>query len=89
MYRRDPSGFPESHTENHHNAPEDVQFEGVLFSDGRVAIRWLTPLRSVSVWDCMDDMLGVHGHPEYGSELVWLDDAHKPANAAPPGEEMP
>lgn len=73
MYRRNvPS---ETHNENQRNAPDEPQFEGVVFSDGRVAIRWLTAKRSTSTWDSMDDMLAIHGHPEYGSELVW--------NAAP------
>ena len=48
-------------------------FEGVVFSDGRVAVRWLTAHRSVAVWDSLGEMLAVHGHAEYGSELVWLD----------------
>ena len=74
MYRRnlDAQG---KHDENQ-KAPDDaVQFEGVQFNDGSVAIRWRTPIRSTSVWTCMNDMLKVHGHPEYGSEIVWLDAA--------------
>lgn len=71
MYRRGP--MPETHSEISYNAPSEVQFEGVEFSDGWVAVRWLTQFRSVSVWDCMADMLAIHGHPEYGSELVWKD----------------
>lgn len=61
----------ETHDENQRNAPDAPQFQGVVFDDGRVAVRWLTAKRSVSVWDSMDDMLAIHGHPEYGSELVW------------------
>ena len=69
MYRRD---VPDAtHNDNQKNAPDAPQFEGVVFSDGRVAVRWLTAKRSVSVWDCMDDLLAIHGHPEYGSVLVW------------------
>jgi hypothetical protein len=68
MYRR---VIPGTHDDNQANAPEEPQFEGVVFSDGRVAVRWLTAKRSVSVWDSLDDMLAIHGHPEYGSELVW------------------
>ena len=73
MYRRN---IPvETHDANQRNAPDEPQFEGVVFSDGRVAVRWLTAKRSCSVWDCMDDMLAIHGHPEYGSVLVWHDEA--------------
>lgn len=69
MYRR---AVPElTHDENQRNAPDEPQFQGVVFDDGRVSVRWLTAKRSVSVWDNMEDMLAIHGHPEYGSELVW------------------
>jgi len=69
MYRR--GEMPDGHTVG--NPPDEVQFEGVVFTDGRVALRWLTPYRSTVAWDSMEDMLAVHGHPEYGSELVWED----------------
>ena len=55
------------------NPPEDVQFEGVVFSDGTVCVRWLTEYRSHSIWASLDDMLKIHGHPEYGTKLVWMD----------------
>jgi hypothetical protein len=60
-----------THNADQKNAPDEVQFEGVEFSDGRVAVRWLTAKRSVSIWDCMDDLLAIHGHPEYGSRIEW------------------
>ena len=69
MYRRHMVGAP--HDANQMNPPDQPQFEGVEFSDGRVAIRWLTAKGSTACWDCMSDMLAIHGHPEYGSELVW------------------
>ncbi len=69
MYRRN---VPDAtHDANQKNAPDEPQFEGVVFSDGTVAIRWLTAKRSTAVWASLDDMLAIHGHPEYGSELVW------------------
>jgi hypothetical protein len=55
------------------NAPGEVQFEGVVFSDGTVAVRWLTAFRSHSVWACLEDLAKVHGHPEYGTQWRWLD----------------
>lgn len=71
MYRRE---MPtDTHNENQRNAANEVQFEGIEFSDGTVAIRWRTAKRSTSIWDDMNDMLAIHGHPEYGSELVWID----------------
>jgi hypothetical protein len=69
MYRRgDLSG---THDANQANAADEPQFEGVVFTDGRCALRWLTPKGSVSVWDSFEDAMAIHGHPEYDSELVW------------------
>jgi hypothetical protein len=73
MYRRN---VPlETHDENQRNAPDEPAFEGVVFSDGSVALRWCTAVKSTSVWASMDDALKIHGHPEYRSELVWHDPA--------------
>jgi hypothetical protein len=69
MYRR--LDISATHDQNQTNPPSDPQFEGVVFSDGKVAIRWLMAKRSVAVWDSLEDMMAIHGHPEYGSELIW------------------
>lgn len=71
MYRR--ADLSATHDSNQANPADEPQFEGVVFSDGRCALRWLTPKASVSVWDSLDDALAIHGHPEYDSELVWHD----------------
>lgn len=69
MFRRN---VPDAtHDANQKNAAGEPQFEGVVFTDGSVAIRWRTAINSTSVWASMDDMLKIHGHPEYDSELVW------------------
>ena len=60
-----------THDINQVNPLDEIQFEGAVFSDGKVVIRWLTKKRSVAVWDSMEDMLAIHGHPEYGSKLIW------------------
>ena len=71
MYRKN---VPDAtHDANQKNAPDEPQFAGVLFSDGRMAMRWLTAKRSTSCWDSFDDMMAIHGHPEYDSVLVWHD----------------
>lgn len=36
--------------------------EGVIFSDGRVAMRWLTTTATTVVFDCIDDVETIHGH---------------------------
>jgi hypothetical protein len=74
MYRR--GDLSATHTSAQANPASEPQFEGVVFSDGRVAVRWLTAYRSTSTWDSLDDLLTIHGHPEYDSELVWT--SHSP-----------
>ena len=71
VYRPNPpEGYRESGTAN---PPDQVQFEGVVFSDGTVTVRWLTQFRSHSVWASLGELEKVHGHPEYGSIWEWLD----------------
>ncbi len=36
--------------------------EGVEFSDGRVAIRWLTETGSTVFYDCFAHAIAIHGH---------------------------
>ena len=71
VYR--PSPPKEYYEQGTANAPDEVQFEGVVFSDGTVCLRWLTEYSSHSVWSSLEDMLAVHGHPEYGTEIEWID----------------
>lgn len=74
-YRRNISQR-DTHSALHKN-PDDVpQYEGVVWTDGTVTLRWLTPLRSTSVWPDLHSALGVHGHPEYGTEILWHDWPH-------------
>lgn len=53
--------------------PDEVQFEGVIFTDGSCAVRWRTDFKSTSVWSSYEDLYAVHGHPEYGTEIRFLD----------------
>jgi hypothetical protein len=72
VYRRN-IGERDTHNHLQKNADDAPQFEGVIFSDGTVAIRWLTACRSTSVWASIEDCLNIHGHPEYGTFIVWHD----------------
>jgi hypothetical protein len=63
----------ETHSAMHKNPEDSPQYEGVIFSDGTVALRWMTPLRSTSIWPDIESALGVHGHPEYGTVIDWHD----------------
>ncbi|HEY2638927.1 MAG TPA: hypothetical protein VGI66_03460 [Streptosporangiaceae bacterium] len=55
------------------NSGLQPDYEGVIFSDGTVVIRWLTAFRSHSVWQDYDTFYQVHGHPEYGTRIVFGD----------------
>jgi hypothetical protein len=53
------------------NSGDEPDYEGYIFSDGTVAVRWLTQFRSVSIWASWDDFWRVHGHPEYETRIVF------------------
>lgn len=55
------------------NPPGMPQFEGVLFDDGTVCQHWLTSGRSHVIWGTFDDLMAIHGHPEYGTVIKWVD----------------
>lgn len=63
---------PDTHTADQKAAPDEVQFEGVVFSDGTCVLRWRTT-PSTSVWASFEDMAKIHGHPEYGTFFRWFD----------------
>lgn len=63
-----PAGYAEKGTTNSGETPD---YEGYIFSDGMVAVRWLTTFRSVSIWTCWDDFWNVHGHPEYETNVIF------------------
>lgn len=57
------------------NAPD---YQGVIFDDGTVVIRWFTLYRSHSVWADWNSFYQVHGHPEYGTVIVFDDGGESP-----------
>lgn len=72
-YRDNP---PEAYTANdmgltnHGKLPD---YEGIIFEDGTVALHWLTAYRSHVIWPNYDTFYAVHGHPEYGTRIEWLE----------------
>ena len=62
-----------SHTLLQRNPDSEPQYEGVIWSDGTVTLRWRTAAKSTSMFNSLRDMLNIHGHPEYGTEIVWHD----------------
>jgi hypothetical protein len=55
------------------NAGAQADYEGVIFGDGTVVVRWLTDYRSHSVWASWTDFWHVHGHAEYGTTIKFAD----------------
>ena len=48
--------------------------EGVEFSDGRVALRWIVgEHRSTVIWDSIESVTEIHGH-NGATRLVWTSD---------------
>jgi hypothetical protein len=43
---------------------------GCLAPTGKVAVFWLTEIRSVVIYDRIEDVLAIHGH-EGATELIW------------------
>jgi len=69
LFRRNP---PATHTSGGYaNQPDEPQLEGIVFTDGSVAVRWLTEYQSTSLWESFEDFETVHGHPEYDSRVIW------------------
>jgi hypothetical protein len=44
--------------------------EGVEFSDGTVALRWLTSHTSTAIYDSMSDLTTIHGH-NGTTQVLW------------------
>jgi hypothetical protein len=54
--------------------PSSPRFEGVVFSDGTCVVRWGGKVPSTIVFTSFTAMMRVHGHPEYGTAINWLDE---------------
>lgn len=73
VYRTEAKKVVNEIEKENYNEADQVQFEGVEFSDGRVVIRWCAATKSCSVWDSMEDLKKVHiyAHPDYGTKIIW------------------
>lgn len=47
---------------------------GVVFSDGHVALRWVSSHPATSMWNSLDDLIAVHGHDD-ATTVQWIDQA--------------
>ncbi|MGC4942222.1 hypothetical protein [Kribbella sp. DT2] len=59
------------------SGPGDVA-EGIQFSDGSVAVRWISETPCTAVWDNIEALLVVHGH-NGKTEVQWIDPDPDPA----------
>jgi len=75
VYRREAKALKTEVDTDNYLESDEVQFEGVEFSDGTVVIRWRTEWKSTSVWESMEELKKVHiySHPDYGTEVHWDD----------------
>lgn len=73
VYRTEAKGLKPEFEQNNYLDSDQVQFEGVVFWDGTVAIRWRTPTTSMSFWESMEALKRVHiyAHPDYGTKIVY------------------
>lgn len=53
---------------------EGVVAEGVEFTDGTVALRWVTEFRSTAIYASMVEMIAIHGH-DGATVAVWEKEA--------------
>ena len=65
-----PAEYQDKGITNSGTAPD---YYGVIFPDGTVVIRWATAYQSHSIWASYADFYQVHGHPEYGTTIVFDD----------------
>lgn len=72
-YRRNLSGRGTHIPGVQANPDDQPQYEGVVFSDGTCVLKWLTAAKSVSIFGTLAEMLSIHGHPEYGTDIEWHD----------------
>lgn len=71
--------------DNNATSGEGTVVEGVQFTDGKVALRWRTPVSSLVIWDNIESALLIHGHGG-DTRIRWIDPPwpeETPAVAAP------
>jgi hypothetical protein len=75
VYRVNARDLKSVFEQNNYNPGDAPQFELCEFTDGRVAMRWLTGSGSCVWWDALQDLFDVHiyAHPDYGTRIEWSD----------------
>lgn len=62
--------------------------EGCMFSDGRCAVRFISPTGSTNTYDSIEAVKAVHGHGG-ATEVVFLDEDAHPTTTQPEVEPQP
>lgn len=75
VYRTTARDLKSDLEQSNYNEADEPQFEVAVFSDGKVAQRWLTETGSMVWWDSWQDLCNVHiyAHPDYGTRVEWSD----------------
>ena len=75
VYRTQAKSLKPDFEADNYNAPDEPQFELCVFSDGRVAQRWMVGAGSCVWWDDIAHLYKVHiySHPDYGTRVEWSD----------------
>lgn len=75
VYRTEAQKLKSDFEKINYNDAKDPQFELCVFSDGRVAQRWLVGAGSCVWWDKLENLYTVHiyAHPDYGTRIEWSD----------------
>lgn len=75
VYRTQAQALKSDFEKSNYNGADEPQFEMCVFTDGRVAQRWLVGAGSCVWWDSIDHLYKVHiyAHPDYGTRVEWSD----------------
>jgi hypothetical protein len=60
------------HTDVSGTSGTGIVAEGVVFSDGSAALRWLTDISSTALYASIEDLVSIHGHGG-STEVRWVD----------------
>lgn len=75
VFRTQAKSLKDELEQDNYNDADVPQFELCVFSDGRVAQRWLVGAGSCVWWDSIEHLYKVHiySHPDYGTRVEWSD----------------
>lgn len=59
------------HVDVNGNSGKGIVAEGVIFSNGKCAMRWLHGVSSIATFDSVSDLMAIHGHGGKSVVLMW------------------